>query len=61
MKSYTITELKEMGLLKNRINVGILPEQVFIIKELVKEGHYDSINSFVQEAVKHKLEKSKER
>ena len=47
--------MQAMGLIKNIVNVGIKPEQVYYIKKLVEAGKYKSINQFVQEAVEKKL------
>ncbi len=55
IKLEQIKEMQEMGLIKNAINVGIKPEQVFYIKKLVESGKYKSINSFVQSAVEKEL------
>lgn len=58
-KKITLDDMKQMqetGLLKNICNVGILPEQVFFIKQLVNSGKYKSINKFVQDAVSDKLD-----
>lgn len=50
-----IREMQEMGLIKNCINVGIKPEQVYFIKLLVEKNQYKSINAFVQNAVEKEL------
>lgn len=52
-----IREMQEMGLIKNIINVGIKPEQVYYIKKLVEKAKFKSINQFVQQAVEEKLNK----
>lgn len=52
-----LDELKQMGILKSRCNVGIPPEQYLLIKSQVDTGKFKSINKFVAIAIENELKR----